>query len=81
MVERLDRVLTSTEWWEAYPNSQVLVEPVVGSDHSPLVVNMKWEDARGKNSLKFESIWVTSEGCEELVERVWRRKRQKPWLK
>ncbi|BFG30816.1 hypothetical protein CerSpe_170900 [Prunus speciosa] len=53
--ERLDRGLVNYEWKTAWPNTTVYHETVVGSDHSPLIVNCEPRSRRSKRLFKFEA--------------------------
>lgn len=45
--ERLDRALCSVSWKQKFPNTVVLHEFILGSDHCPLIVNTHWNERRG----------------------------------
>ncbi|KAM1294906.1 hypothetical protein ACFX1Q_015702 [Malus domestica] len=71
--ERLDRVLSNKLWQECWPNSLVIHEPVIGSDHCPLIIQSQPHGHKPKKVFRFEAFWAKEEKCKEIVESCWRR--------
>lgn len=45
--ERLDRALVNTLWIDVFPKALILVEPAVGSDNSPFILETEWKEFKG----------------------------------
>ncbi|XP_042515375.1 uncharacterized protein LOC122089748 [Macadamia integrifolia] len=56
---RLDRVLTNAEWHSAFGEFIVTVQPSLGSDHFPIVVDTEGGRFSGSRPFRFESLWFT----------------------
>lgn len=70
--ERIDRFLGNSEWLFACPKSLVNQLPIVGSDHSPLILQVVFQDNLAKRPFKFELIWAMEVECEEVVKDGWK---------
>lgn len=70
--EKLDRVLVNVEWIEAFPNSVVQNLPLLGSDHSPMLLQLEVQERKARKTFKFELNWVEEKGCGEVVEDNWK---------
>lgn len=46
--------------------------PIVGSGHSLLVLQLCFQDKKGRMPFKFEMIWTTEHECAEVVKEGWR---------
>ncbi|KAF7835731.1 reverse transcriptase [Senna tora] len=57
---------------EQYQNAQVLHLEAVGSDHCPIVVNLKYKLERIKRSFKFEAMWVDHDEFLDIVDEGWK---------
>jgi len=71
-LEKLDRVLVSTEWEIMFPLSTV--EPRDGniSDHTPLVLNTGASTHQTHcRPFKFERGWLIRDGFHEMVANIW----------
>lgn len=72
--EKLDRVLTSTEWELRFPLATVRALNREFSDHTPLLLDTGSGTQGNKQPLfKFELGWLLREGFLELVTEVWRK--------
>lgn len=69
--ERIDRVLVSSEWMEFYPLCLLTHEPLIGSDHTPLLLNTEPSQPRSKK-FRFETMWTRSDQCEDLLKQNWK---------
>ncbi|KAB2626048.1 hypothetical protein D8674_017708 [Pyrus ussuriensis x Pyrus communis] len=72
--ERLDRVMANKKWQQLWPNSQVMHETVLASDHCPVILNSNIEGQKGRKMFRFEAYWVSEEECKNLVEKCWDRR-------
>lgn len=73
ILERLDRAVASVEWRELFPFAVVFNEVMVGSDHSPIVVDTNPKLDRPRKVFRFESFWTTEEECGEIIKEEWSR--------
>lgn len=65
--ERLDRALVNLAWADTFFKTQLINEPSIGSDHSPIVIGTDWADLKGPRFFKFEHMWTGSEQCENVI--------------
>ncbi|KAB2632299.1 hypothetical protein D8674_028546 [Pyrus ussuriensis x Pyrus communis] len=72
--ERLDRVMANEKWQQLWPNSQVMHETVLASDHCPVILISNIEGQKGRKMFRFEAYWATEEECKNLVEKCWDRR-------
>ncbi|KAB2609074.1 hypothetical protein D8674_012242 [Pyrus ussuriensis x Pyrus communis] len=72
--ERLDRVMANEKWQQLWPNSQVMHETVLSSDHCPVILISNIEGQKGRKMFRFEAYWVSEEECKNLVEKCWDRR-------
>lgn len=54
--ERLDRGLSNKLWHECWPNSLVIHEAVIGSDHCPLIIQCQPRGIRPKKVFRFKAF-------------------------
>lgn len=71
-MERIDMAFANFKWREIYDKAMVFVEPAIGSDHNPLVLNTDVPLNKVGKPFKFESYWVTEDGCKEVIVDSWR---------
>lgn len=74
--ERIDRVMVNTDWTKTYPNSVVQNLPIVGLDHSPLLLQQEVNESKAKRTFKFELMWVEEKECAEVVQQNWKTDKQ-----
>lgn len=70
--ERIDRAMVSVDWRHKFPLAQVFHEVDLGSDHCPLILNCS-VPLQKVPKLKFESMWSTHPGCEDIIVKAWGR--------
>lgn len=56
MKERLDKALVNLSWYDLLYRTHVLVDPAVGSDHSPIIVDIDWTELRDNRCFKVEAM-------------------------
>ncbi|XP_074266052.1 uncharacterized protein LOC141588511 [Silene latifolia] len=68
---RLDRAMSTGEWMDMFPYAKLRHLGCEWSDHTPikLILNGRFEHARGRRPFRFEQVWVGEEGSEEAVSR------------
>ncbi|KAB2625965.1 hypothetical protein D8674_017625 [Pyrus ussuriensis x Pyrus communis] len=72
--ERLDRGLANRKWQDCWPNTMVIHETVIGSDHCPLIIQHQPRVKKSKKIFRFEAYWAKEERCKEIVDRYGRKK-------
>ncbi|KAL3722147.1 hypothetical protein ACJRO7_034500 [Eucalyptus globulus] len=69
--KRLDRALCSMDWRVSFPSAEVIALPAIGSDHSPILLNLFPQQVKRKKEFKFEAFWVAEEDYEQIVLESW----------
>uniref|UniRef100_A0A2N9HKV4 CCHC-type domain-containing protein n=1 Tax=Fagus sylvatica TaxID=28930 RepID=A0A2N9HKV4_FAGSY len=70
---RLDRFVVNTEWLLRFQDSRVHHIPGSLSDHMPLWLSPTVVGHSPRRQVfRFESMWLTDEGCQRTVEDAWR---------
>ena len=67
----LDRVLVSTDWEEMFPTTILTALTRVGSDHSPLLLDMGGSNQQKARQSFFEKQWYLEDKFEETVNSKW----------
>lgn len=70
-LERIDKVLVSSEWEILFPASFLRALPSTASDHCPLLLSTAFIFGTHKN-FHFESFWPKLEGFQDTVSKAWR---------
>ena len=68
---RLDRVVASADWKDAFPRALVQVFDWIGSDHRPLLLhteNSKW---RGKMLFRYDNRWRLNAEVQKAIQTTW----------
>ncbi|KAG8067995.1 hypothetical protein GUJ93_ZPchr0005g16224 [Zizania palustris] len=69
--EVLDRVLVSNNWVYMFPLALVVVLPCIGSDHSPLLVDLDKKVCGERHRFKFDNTWLMMDDFREWVISKW----------
>ncbi|OMO64639.1 reverse transcriptase [Corchorus capsularis] len=72
--ERLDRALITNSWLERFSHSTEKHVISNVSDHLPLVISIQEQPTvqwRGPKPFRFESMWCTPDGFEQVVREAW----------
>ncbi|KAL2935618.1 hypothetical protein RDABS01_018736 [Bienertia sinuspersici] len=77
--ERLDRFLADDEWHTLFSNAQVKHFPIYKSDHAPILMweNVSRNGGRRRRTFHFEAMWLSNEGCKEVIQKAWSDERNK----
>jgi hypothetical protein len=67
----LDRALVSPEWETQFPVSLLRASTSLGSDHTPLVLDLGSVPPSRSNRFFFETSWFEISGFTDLVTRRW----------
>ncbi|KAL2924829.1 GTP-binding protein 10-like protein [Bienertia sinuspersici] len=71
---RLDRALATNDWVDIFSNSTLLHLDREWSDHAPIKLllrnQMSYLDKK-ERPFRFEQMWTTHEGCEEVISNAW----------
>ncbi|XP_070667947.1 uncharacterized protein [Malus domestica] len=78
--ERLDRAAFNVRWQDLWPNSVVIHETAIGSDHWPVVVQSKPPFRKGKRPFRFEAFWAKEADCRDVVQKSWSLQGKDNWL-
>ncbi|KAH7837746.1 hypothetical protein Vadar_017480 [Vaccinium darrowii] len=80
IMERIDMAFANSKWRELYDKAMVFVEPAIGSDHNPLILNTNVPLNKVGKPFRFESFWVTKDGCRIVVEDSWNHGQEGPLM-
>ena len=70
--ERLDRGLATNTWFLKFPGSRVYHLHCNSSDHCPIHVTFSdLVPSVHKKVFRFEEMWLSHSGCEEIVHAAW----------
>lgn len=69
--ERLDRALASDQWCMDHPNAHITHLPRIASDHTPQLLTLDHNAARGPRPFRFENFWYGYERANEIIESEW----------
>jgi exonuclease III len=72
-LERLDRVLISSEWETIFPLTNLKKNPRIMSDHNPLTVSSDMGEVRKTKHFCFEISWVKHPEFSERIAEIWSR--------
>ncbi|KAL4652573.1 hypothetical protein ACB092_01G242000 [Castanea dentata] len=70
--ERLDKALGTTDWFENYPTTKVIVLEYGTLDHKLMVIHLDGVPVRPHKPWRFEQMWLEDEGCNDTVASAWR---------
>jgi ribonuclease HI len=74
--ERLDRGVANHDWYELYPDAEVIVEVSTTSDHAVLLVHLTGvQNGAKKYGFRYEAKWTLEQGYNEVVSRAWENSR------
>ncbi|XP_015170882.1 uncharacterized protein [Solanum tuberosum] len=69
--KRLDRAMVNDKWLEIMPQTNISHLPYVGSDHTPLLMEMTVNDNQGIKYFKFLHCWVDNDSFMDTVTSCW----------
>lgn len=67
---KLDRVLTTVDWDDMYPECLLQSHATELSDHCPLILGLK-DGALEKKRFHFESFWTKLHGFHDVIAESW----------
>ncbi|CAN1181361.1 hypothetical protein LINPERHAP2_LOCUS35338, partial [Linum perenne] len=70
--ELLDRALGNQEWVQMFENATVMHELPIGSDHSPLIIDLSKRRTKKSIPFRFDTRWLKNQYCEDLVRESWK---------
>ncbi|BFG31060.1 hypothetical protein CerSpe_173340 [Prunus speciosa] len=79
--ERINRCLANTAWQVTWPNTRVLHETVLGSDHCPMVLVSKPSGNKHIKLFKFEAHWIKEDESYQIVNMCWQSQVGGSWIK
>ena len=71
--ERLDRGVANHEWQTQYPNTRIMVEATITSNHAFLFLNTLscGQRSRKLNRFRYDSHWALEDGFRETIATAW----------
>ncbi|XP_060968612.1 uncharacterized protein LOC115704452 [Cannabis sativa] len=70
--KRLDRGLADSSWCTSFPNAKILNLPILGSDHSPILLSNSEVQSKLNYPFRFLEVWTSSPECEKVVNGAWK---------
>ncbi|KAF4359614.1 hypothetical protein F8388_003617 [Cannabis sativa] len=70
--KRLDRGLADSSWCTSFPNARILNLPILGSDHSPILLSNSEGQSKLNYPFRFLEVWTSSPECEKVVNGAWK---------
>lgn len=77
-MEKLDRILVTSNWDLNYSKSFACSKARIGSDHSPLILDSGKKGDPRSNYFFFEEKWIHQEGFFDLLGKKWREFKNEP---
>ena len=71
VLERLDRVVASNEWFSRFPGIKVQHLHTHSSDHKAILIKLDGITLRPNRPFKFEQMWLREGGCSDTMIKVW----------
>jgi len=70
--ERLDRAMATQDWYDAFPDCQLINIVADRSDDCPILLKLHCNNRmNGTKTFKFENSWLLEEGLEDVVLGGW----------
>lgn len=69
--ERLDRAVASTDWFDKYLTTQVMVLECGSLDHKSILIHSNRILVKSNKPWRFEKIGLEDDGCHDTVARAW----------
>lgn len=69
--ERIDHVLTNDRWQVLFPDASLSALPVIGSDHSSLVLQLVLADYRRQRIFKYQEYWESYDEFKQMLQHGW----------
>ena len=73
MEERLDRGLATSQWFDIFPEAQLINLVAPASDHYPILVNCLpvANSYHFQRSFRFENSWKLEPGFDDFLKETW----------
>ncbi|XP_043717887.1 uncharacterized protein LOC122665818 [Telopea speciosissima] len=68
---KLDRALANHAWRTTFPDTAVLVQAALNSDHCPLIIDSEGGKFKGQRPFRFKSIWFRHLECKQTAMTAW----------
>ncbi|XP_075663408.1 uncharacterized protein LOC142632996 [Castanea sativa] len=69
--ERLDQCMCNQEWQLLFPKAGVAHLCATNSDHSPILLDINFENEKIARPFRFEAMWTKDETSREVVDKAW----------
>ena len=70
-MERLDRAFARVDWIHSYPHYCLRNQPILHSDHGPIIVDFEHQLLFRHRPFRFKHMWLTHPTCKEVIQRAW----------
>ncbi|XP_075661322.1 uncharacterized protein LOC142631123 [Castanea sativa] len=71
VMEKLDIAFASIDWIHAYPHYGLKNQPILHSDHGPILLDFDVTLPFRNRPFRFEQMWLTHPSCKEVVRGAW----------
>lgn len=71
MFERMDRILSNSEFLDMFSHIEVEHLPRLGSDHTPLLLSCEFVAAKTKRPFRFLKFWTEHELFKDVIRMNW----------
>ena len=71
--ERLDRAVTTNDWFSMFPDTKVYHLDATASDHKALLIRPEGMECNQQKPFRFEQMWMAEQGCGATIEAVWKK--------
>lgn len=69
--EKIDRILVNDFWPSCFPNFYAVALPAIGSDHTPISINLFSGLIQNKKDFIFESFWTKKDDFNNILKESW----------
>lgn len=77
--ERLDRALTTNDWFSMFPRTKIHHLDVTTLDHKALWIVPEGMECSFQKSFRFKQMWMTDKSCTNTIETIQRKNVDEPW--
>lgn len=70
--ERLDRVISSTDWRITFSNAGATHLNAYQSDHAPILLNLNLDHPKLPRPFRFQEAWIRDPTCSNVIATAWR---------
>ena len=71
VMERLDWAFASVDWINSYPYYGLRNQPILHSDHGPVLLDFDLLSPFKYRPFRFEHMWITHPSCRDIILKAW----------